>query len=52
MSGFDDRHAAPPTVGPSSGRRVAAPPYKISGLTRRPEPGNCYPTKPACASRR
>jgi hypothetical protein len=37
MSGFDDRHAAPPTVGPSSGRRVRGRPHHTaSRLTRRP----------------
>ena len=37
MNGFDDRHAAPPTVGPSAGRRVRARPRQAaSRLTRRP----------------
>jgi hypothetical protein len=37
MSSFDDRHAAPPTVGPSSGRRVRGrPQHTASRLTRRP----------------
>ena len=37
MGSFDDRHAAPPTVGPSSGRRVRGrPQHTASRLTRRP----------------
>lgn len=37
MNGFDDRHAAPPTVGPSAGRRVRGRPRQTgSRLTRRP----------------
>lgn len=39
MNGFDDRHAAPPTVGPSSGRRVRGRPGTTrSRLTRQPRP--------------
>jgi hypothetical protein len=37
VSSFDDRHAAPPTVGPSAGRRVRGRPgHTASRLTRRP----------------
>lgn len=37
MNGFDDRHAAPPTVGPSAGHRVRGRPrHTASRLTRRP----------------
>ena len=37
MNSFDDRHAAPPTVGPSAGRRVRGRPHQsASRLTRRP----------------
>src|SRR5579871_6438749 len=39
MTSFDDRHAAPPTVGPSSGRRVRGRPGTTrSRLTRQPRP--------------
>ena len=37
MNAFDERHAAPPTIGPSSGRRVRGrPAQSASRLTRRP----------------
>jgi hypothetical protein len=37
MTSFDERHAAPPTVGPSAGRRVRGRPRHTAGrLTRRP----------------
>ncbi|MBS2965944.1 hypothetical protein KGA66_23060 [Actinocrinis puniceicyclus] len=36
MNSFDDRHAAPPTVGPSAGRVRARPRQAASRLTRRP----------------
>jgi hypothetical protein len=37
MNSIDDRHTAPPTVGPSAGRRVRARPRQTAGrLTRRP----------------
>lgn len=37
MNGFDDRHAAPPTIGPSAGRRVRGRPrHTASRLTRQP----------------
>ena len=37
MNSFDDRHTAPPTVGPSAGRRVRGRPHQsASRLTRRP----------------
>lgn len=37
MNSFDDRHAAPPTVGSSTGRRVRGRPrHTASRLTRRP----------------
>lgn len=37
MNGFEDRHAAPPTIGPSAGRRVRGRPRQAaSRLTRRP----------------
>lgn len=37
MNSFDDRHAAPPTIGSSTGRRVGGRPHHTaSRLTRRP----------------
>ena len=45
MNSFDDRHAAPPAVGPSAGRRVRGRPgQSASRLTRRPRSAGDTPS--------